>query len=304
MISAIIPYYNDSNIILDSVGRLLNVPDVEIIVVDDGSYEPVTPLVAVAPNVRVVRQSRNQGVGTAFDRGVKEARGETLLLMGADVMQQEGWDKHVREIAEVHPTGIVAAACVGVTPDNGYQFLNPARAGVDLRLKQDASSRGKWFADRNYNDILVAAWKEPSLQEFSKCQCLQGASYAVNKAWYLRIHGFEAHRYWGGLEPLISIKSWLAGGYVATCPQWVIGHVFRPDSLSRREGRLDWYYYNKMLIAHTCLPSMAKELISYLGVAFNVGVAKQLVKQHWAEIKKIREYNESIFTQDLSVLWD
>ena len=302
LISVIVPYFNDSTIILDSVGRLLNVPDVEIIVVDDGSYEPVTPLVAVAPNVRVIRQSRNQGVGAAFDRGVKEARGEILLLQGCDVMQQEGWDKHVREIAEAHPTGIVASACVGVTPENDYAFINPARAGASLRLKQDAKSRDKWFAERGYNDILLGAWLEPSATEFQKCPCLMGAAYVTTKRWYMQLHGFSGHRYWGGLEPLISIKSWLAGGYVAVEPKWVAGHVFRPESLSRREGRIDWIYFNKLMIAYTCLPELYKELDKFLGNPYAVGVARQLFKQHRAEIEKIKAYNQSIFTEKKEIL--
>lgn len=302
MITCVIPYFNDGSIILDSVGRLLNVPDVEILVVDDGSYEPVTPLVAVAPNVRVIRQSRNLGVGAAFDRGVREARGETLLLMGCDVMQQEGWDKHVRELAEAHPKGIVAAACVGVTPDNGYQFINSPRAGAELRLKQRAESRDKWFREHNYNDILLGAWIEPSPTEFTKCTCLMGAAYVITKRWYTQLHGFAGFRYWGGLEPMISIKSWLAGGYVAVEPKWVIGHVFRPESLSRREGRLDWYYFNKLMIAYTCFPEMYKELDKFLGNAYSIGMGRQLFKQHRKEIDAIRAYNESIFTEKIDIL--
>jgi glycosyltransferase involved in cell wall biosynthesis len=302
MISCIVPYFNDGSIILDSVGRLLNVPDVEVIVVDDGSYTSVTPLVAVAPNVRVIRQSRNLGVGAAFDRGVREASGETLLLMGCDVMQQEGWDKRVRWLAENNPKGVVAAACVGVTPNNGYAFLNSPRAGASLRLKQRAESRDKWFREHNYPDILLGAWLEPSPTEFTKCGCLMGASYAVNKSWYSYIGGFRGFRYWGGLEPMISIKSWLAGGYVATDPSWVIGHVFRPDSLLRREGRLDWYYFNKLMIAYTCLPDIYKELDKFLGNAYSIGVGRQLFKQHRKEMDAIRAYNESIFTEGISVL--
>lgn len=306
-ISIVIPYKDDGPIILDSVSRLLNIPDVEIIIVDDGSYEPLTPLVAVPDNVRVITHSRNVGVGAAFDTGVKHARGETLLLMGADVMQQEGWVDHVRRIAEANPKGIVSAACVGVTADNGYALINPPRAGATIRLKQDAQSRDDWFKQRRYNDILLGAWIEPTCAEFTKVPCLMGASYVVSKEWYVHLRGFNGHRFWGGLEPMISIKSWRAGGYVATDPSWVVAHVFgvnggERDPQGRRAGRIQWYYYNKILIAYTCLPGLYKELVAYLGAPYAVGEAKQLFKQHRAEIDKIRAYNESIFTEGIEVL--
>ena len=304
LITCVVPYHNDGDIILDSVGRLLNIPNVEVLVIDDGSVEPVTPLVAVPDNVRVIRLSRNLGVGAAFDRGVAEAKGEIILLMGCDVMVQEGWENHVRRLAAEHPRGIVAAACVGVTPDNGYEFINPPRAGAEIRLKQEAKSRDEWFASRNYNDILVGAWLNPVPTEFTKCPCLMGAAYITSKRWFTHIGGFRLFDGWGGLEPYISIKSWLAGGYVATDPSWVTGHVFgvngaERDPTKRRAGRLDKYYFNKLMIAHTCLPDRAKELDKFLGNAYAVGMGRQLLKQRWGQIQRAKIYNESIFTEEI-----
>jgi len=304
LVSVIVPYFNDLDIILDSVSRLLNIPDVEIIIVDDGSYDPLTPLVAVPDNVRLITHSRNLGVGAAFDTGVKAARGETILLMGCDVMQQEGWEKHVRRLAAEHPVGIVAAACVSVTPHNDYKIETEPRAGATLRLKQRAESRAAWFTERGYNDILLGAWLDPVPTEFTKCSCLMGASYVTTKSWYQHIHGFKLFRKWGGLEPYISIKSWLAGGYVATDPSWVVGHVYGVNGgerspMRRRGDRIDLYYYNKLMIAHTCLPEMAAELNTFLGNPYGVGMARQLIKQSWGQIQKEREYNKSIFQRKL-----
>lgn len=101
---------------------------------------------------------------------------------------------------------------------------------------------------------------------------------------------------------MISIKSWLAGGYVATDPSWVIGHVFYRDPLSRRSGRIDWGYFNKLVIAYTCLPELYKDLDKFLGNAYAIGVGRQFFKQHRTEIERIREYNQSIFTEKKEIL--
>jgi len=302
LITVCIPYYNDGDIIYDSVGRLLNIPNVEILLIDDGSYEHLSPALAVTDNVRIIRHSRNLGVGAAFDTGVRAARGETILLMGCDVLMLPDWKSHVERLGREHPKGIIAAACVGVTKDNDYKFVNPPRAGAEIRLKQEAKSRAEWFAERNYNDILVGAWLDPAPTEFQKCGCLMGAAYVVNKRWYTHIGGFRGHHLWGGLEPMISIKSWLAGGYVGVDPSWVIGHVFERNPLSRRSGRLDFYYMNKITIAYTCLPELYKDLDRFLGNALNIGEGRRLFKQHRAETERIKEYNQSIFTEDISIL--
>ena len=309
LISVVIPYYNDGDIIYESVGRLLGIPNTEILLIDDGSYVPLSPAVAVPDNVRIIRQSRNLGVGAAFDRGVREARGETILLMGCDVLVEEGWDTHVRRLAKEHPKGIIAAACVGVTKDNDYKFVNPPRAGAEIRLKQHAQSRDKWYAERNYNDILVGAWLDPAPTAFIKCGCLMGAAYVVNKSWYTHIGGFHGFRRWGGLEPFISIKSWLAGGYCGVEPKWRTGHVFgfndgQRDPKLRRSNRPEWAYFNKLVIAYTCLPELYKDLDRFLGNALNIGEGRGLFKQHRAEIERIKAYNQSIFTEEISVLWD
>ncbi len=294
-ITVCVPYFNDGDIIFDSVSRLVNVPEVEILLIDDGSYVPLSPALAVTDNVRIITHSRNLGVGAAFDTGVRAAQGDIILLMGADVFQPPDWKWHVERLGQEHPEGIVAAACVSVLPQNDYRIETEPRAGAELRLKQPAQARDKWFADRNYNDILLGAWLNPSPTEFTKCSCLMGASYVVNKAWYQHIHGFKGHRKWGALEPFISIKSWMAGGYVAADPSWVVGHVFHRDPLSRRPGLLNYVYYNKLFLLHTCLPELARDLDAFLGNATAIGQGRQLLRQFRAEVEKEREYNKSIF---------
>ena len=301
-LSVICPYFNDGDIIFDSVSKLVNVPNVEIIIVDDGSYVPLNPAVAVTDNVRIITHKRNMGVGAAFDTGVRAAKGDIILLMGCDVFQPVDWKWHVERLAAEHPQGIVAAACVSVMPQNNYIIETEPRCGAELRLKQPAQARDEWYKERNYNDVLLGAWLDPPLKEFGKCGCLMGASYVVNRDWYLHLRGFKLFDGWGGLEPMLSLKSWLAGGYVAADPSWVIGHVFginggERDPLKRRPTRLDKFYYNKLMIAHTCLPELVRDLDAFLGNATGIGQGRSLIKQRWAEIKKEREYNKSIFTR-------
>jgi glycosyltransferase involved in cell wall biosynthesis len=92
LLSVIIPAYNEEdNIVaaLDDVVRDVAscVPDLEILVIDDGSRDRTTELArqvaARDPRIVVVSQA-NQGHGPAVVHGLRKARGEWILLLDSD----------------------------------------------------------------------------------------------------------------------------------------------------------------------------------------------------------------------------
>lgn len=89
LVSVIVPAYNTAHTLprcLDSV-LAQTMEDLEIIVVDDGSPDKVSDVAssynAKDPRVRLIRQ-RNQGVGTARNRGLQEAQGQYLSFVDSD----------------------------------------------------------------------------------------------------------------------------------------------------------------------------------------------------------------------------
>lgn len=86
LVSVIIPAFNASRTIAKAVRSACDqsYPNMEIIVVDDGSSDDLTP--ALAPfgsAVRLIRQ-QNRGAGSARNTGVKLATGEFLAFLDAD----------------------------------------------------------------------------------------------------------------------------------------------------------------------------------------------------------------------------
>jgi glycosyltransferase involved in cell wall biosynthesis len=93
-LSVVIPAYNEEECIEECVAELCAVMDrlgeaYEVLVVDDGSqdrtFERLRSLKARYPQLRVLRFEANAGETAAMDAGLKNARGELIATMDADL---------------------------------------------------------------------------------------------------------------------------------------------------------------------------------------------------------------------------
>jgi len=88
-VSVIIPAYNEEQAISRVLEELIAVMDslktlYEIIVVDDGSTDNTRALAERYPRVRVIAHSENRGPGAARTTGVRQARGQYVVMIDAD----------------------------------------------------------------------------------------------------------------------------------------------------------------------------------------------------------------------------
>jgi len=89
IVSVVIPAYNAAAYVRQAIDSVLTqtYPDVEAVVVDDGSTDETGAIVdAIAlgePRVNVIHRS-NEGRSTARNTGVEHARGEYLCFLDAD----------------------------------------------------------------------------------------------------------------------------------------------------------------------------------------------------------------------------
>ena len=83
-VSVVIPAYHEEDGIADVVRAVLAQGEfLEVLVVDDGSADG-TGAQAAAAGARVVRHPYNKGNGAAVKTGIRQARGEFVLLLDAD----------------------------------------------------------------------------------------------------------------------------------------------------------------------------------------------------------------------------
>src|SRR5215217_4330239 len=86
LVTALINTYNYGRYLPYAINSVLNqtYPNIEIIVVDDGSTDQTPQIVAQYKGlVRSIR-TENGGQGHAFNVGIPLARGELLMLLDAD----------------------------------------------------------------------------------------------------------------------------------------------------------------------------------------------------------------------------
>lgn len=84
-VSVIVPAYNEADRIGDTLQALTKVSELsEMIVVDDGS-EDETASIALKWADLVIREAQNRGKGHALDTGWRQARGDIILFLDADL---------------------------------------------------------------------------------------------------------------------------------------------------------------------------------------------------------------------------
>ncbi|TLD69267.1 glycosyltransferase [Phragmitibacter flavus] len=112
-VSIIIPAYNYENFIVRAIESALGQdhPEIEVIVVDDGSTDSTGMLAArFEPKVRLVSQ-RNQGLAGARNEGIARSKGAFIIFLDADDwMESFAVSQMVKKFAEL-PAEYGVVAC-------------------------------------------------------------------------------------------------------------------------------------------------------------------------------------------------
>lgn len=108
MFSIVIPAYNAEKTIgelLDSIFGSFTLSENEVIVIDDASIDKTFELVKDYDNVKLIRNEVNLGAAKSRNRGVREARGETIVFFDADVILHQDTLKKLMAKFQELPAG-------------------------------------------------------------------------------------------------------------------------------------------------------------------------------------------------------
>lgn len=92
--AVIIPHYNDvarlERCLAALMPQLAAAPEVELVVVDNGSTQDLTPLRAAYPDLRIVIET-TKGAAAARNRGVAETTADALFFLDSDCVPDTDW---------------------------------------------------------------------------------------------------------------------------------------------------------------------------------------------------------------------
>lgn len=140
ILSVVIPAYNEENGIAEICHRVLNicdelkevqVDDLELIIVDDGSSDRTVEIAREIDGVRLVCHKQNQGYGSALKTGFAISSGELIGFMDAD---------------GTYPPEYYPALCKEAL--NGYELVIGSRmAGAGSQMPQTRRIGNFFFAN-------------------------------------------------------------------------------------------------------------------------------------------------------------
>ena len=317
-LSVIIPYMNDLDVlqvILPALLKECKLGECEVIIIDNGSY---LQLVYPDDRVRIVRKQSNIGVGGAFNQGVELAKADKIVIMGSDVIPQDGWFDRV--ISTLDNSTATIYNCVSSGFNDLKEPFGPSRImryGANLLYlvtKDDLPANSVLQNDPKYSNILQAKWRyqPPSTDEFLPVECLLGAFYWMHKSDYEKIHGWNGHRMWGSLEPMFSIKARAHGIKLLVDTKLEAAHHYGRAPVDR-PSREDLRFYNMLFMAHTMFSdALRDELIEHLRYGgreeklekLNVNVARLMIKRAHGLVQVERDYNNRHFKHGLIKNWN
>ena len=166
-VSVILPVYNHADMLEMAAKGVLSstYPNLELIILDDGSTEEIEPVLERLvhnPRVHVYRQP-NQKLPRALTHAYKFCQGEFISWTSADNLIMPNAIEALVDALRNHPEAVLAYADVGLIDDQGNiltdeeayrpQNIDPTQKGI-LRLYRDARPLG-YEADNYINACFL-----------------------------------------------------------------------------------------------------------------------------------------------------
>jgi GT2 family glycosyltransferase len=133
-VSVITVNYNQAALtcaLIDSL-RKVTYPNVEVIVVDNGSSQDATPVITTQyPEVNFIRSEKNLGFAGGNNLGIQASTGKYLLFLNNDTEVDRGFLEPLVHVFETHPTAGAASSKIlyydsdGIIQYAGSTCVNP-----------------------------------------------------------------------------------------------------------------------------------------------------------------------------------
>ncbi len=155
-VTVLLPVYNGADVVGNAIDSVLaqSWDDFELLVIDDGSTDTTTRVIAgyVDQRIRLVRNDRNLGITATLNRGLDLARGKYIARMDADdLCHPLRLERQIRFLDASPETGVVGSwtEVVSRAADSRTAARAMARAIVYKALRIDSH----WFQPQSDAEV-------------------------------------------------------------------------------------------------------------------------------------------------------
>lgn len=205
MISVIIPVYNASEYIIDTLTHIYNqnVEDVEIVIVNDGSKDNSLELIGKfildknIHNIKLITQE-NAGLSAARNIGIESSTGDYIAFLDADDLLENGYFENIKNIVNNFKPDIIQfnfslfRGSYLEKSSSGLYFKYDGLVDVDNNLLNEVFNYNSWYVwSRVYKRELFNNIEFPVGYNFEDAfvvPCIflnSGNVYFLNKSIYL-----------------------------------------------------------------------------------------------------------------------
>jgi len=233
-ISAVVVHWRDPAATLACLASLAREPEIDVLVVDNGSRHPL----AVPPGVRCVRSEENRGYAGGANLGIRDAlarRAEVVLLLNDDV--------------RVHP----GAACSALR----VLDRDPRVAAVGAKVLAREDPQRLWLAwgRVTYRQSLVALCGAgeldgPAYAEERDVEWIAGCAMWLRARALAAVGLFDEEFFAYHEEVEWCARARAAGWRVVYCPDAVVTHGGRGTSKAAASVRVRKYFTARNMVLY------------------------------------------------------
>ncbi len=229
-LSIIILSFNVQKLILDCLASIPDHSDWEIIVPDNGSTDnSVTEIKKKFPKVKIIENHKNLGFAAGNNVGIKESKGEYVLLLNPDTVVYPNSIETVLDYMKKN-SDVGAATCRVELPDGSLDYSShrgfPDPVGSLLHfvgLKSISS-----YTNRNIPDHV------------HDIDSLTGAFALIRRAAGDQVGWLDEDYFWNGEDLDFCYKLKSAGWKIVFMPETKITHFKGSSAKASHDTRLAW----------------------------------------------------------------
>ena len=236
-LSIVIPTLNKEKILINCIDSIkhsakkCNISNYEIIVVDDHSSDQSYKLLnRKHPDVRLILHNQNKGFGASCNDGIREAKGDIIILLNDDTIVAENWLGEIIKPLSDERCGISTCKILFMEKKNGKDVIWYAGGFLSPFLPRISWHRG-------YKKLDLGQYDKGEKVSFAS-----GCAIAFRKDFIDKVGLFDERFFLYFEDADLCVRTLSAGYYIYYNPNAVVRHA---ESLSTKRESAFWLYHRE-----------------------------------------------------------